>query len=78
MPWGETKVKSVFEEDNYQHGELSNKLPQRLGNITGSQYDVAHVRMGSSYAMPTSEQWHELIDYCKWENITGALIFNSK
>ena len=65
--WGETEVKSEYDDHNYRHGELSYKNPQRMGNIAGSKYDVAHVRMGSSYAMPTSEQWHELIDYCTWK-----------
>lgn len=65
--WGETEVKAVYDDQNYKHGELSNRLPQKMGNIAGSQYDAAQVRMGSSYVMPTSEQWNELLDYCTWE-----------
>ena len=65
--WGETEVKSVYDDVHYRHSEVSNQIPQKLGNIAGSQYDVAHVRQGAPYAMPTSEQWKELIDYCKWE-----------
>lgn len=65
--WGETSVKSIYDENHYQHNEVSNRLPQRMGNIAGSKYDVASVRMGASWAIPTTEQWHELINYCKWE-----------
>ena len=38
-----------------------------MGNIAGSEYDVANVRYGSSWVMPSSTQWQELVDYCKWE-----------
>ena len=65
--WGETEVKPIYDETHYRHGELSNMIPQRMGNIAGSEYDVAHVRNGSSWEMPSSSQWQELVDYCKWE-----------
>lgn len=65
--WGETRVKSTYDDIHYQHGEVSNQIPQRMRDIAGSKYDAAVASMGLSYAMPTSEQWKELIDYCKWE-----------
>ncbi len=65
--WGETSVKSIYDEIHYQHNEVSNRIPQRMRNIAGSKFDVASVRMGSMWTIPTSEQWNELIDYCKWE-----------
>lgn len=68
--WGETEIKSNYDDNNYKHGELSNRIPQRMGNIAGSEYDAALVNMGSTWQMPSSEQWHELIDYCEWEWVT--------
>lgn len=65
--WGETEVKPNYDEVHYRHGELSHMIPQRMGNIAGSEYDVANVRNGSSWVMPSSNQWQELVDYCKWE-----------
>ena len=65
--WGETNVKPVYDDVHYQHGEVSNQIPQRMRNIAGSEYDVARVRLGSSWQMPSSNQWQELIDYCKWD-----------
>ena len=65
--WGETDIKSSYDKENYRHGELSNQLPQRMGNIAGSEYDVARKQCGSSWEMPSSYKWQELIDYCKWD-----------
>ena len=65
--WGETQVKSCYDRVNYLHGELSNRIPQRMGDIAGSEYDVAKVRNGPIWEMPTSNQWQELIDYSKWK-----------
>ncbi|MBR6979584.1 MAG: hypothetical protein IKH88_07095 [Prevotella sp.] len=65
--WGETNVKPIYDEEHYQHGELSNMIPQRMGNIAGTEYDVASARMGAPWKMPTSNQWNELIDYCNWD-----------
>jgi len=65
--WGETEVKSVYDEKHYSHGELSNQIPQSMGNITSSKYDAASEKQGSSWQMPSSEQWQELIDYCNWK-----------
>jgi len=68
--WGETQVKSIYDGSHYRHGELSSQIPQRQRNIAGTKYDVAHLRMGEAWQMPTSQQWEELINYCKWEWVT--------
>lgn len=71
--WGETEVKSSYDSYNYKHGEASLQVPQRMGNIAGTKYDAAVVRMGSSWQMPTSEQLNELVNYCqlKWIKYKG-------
>lgn len=65
--WGETEVKSVYDDEHYSHGELSNQVPKRMGNIAGSKYDAASEKQRTSWQMPSSEQWQELIDYCDWK-----------
>lgn len=75
--WGETSEKSVYTEANYKYfnGEDTdgdgwidrNYSAVNIGtDIAGTQYDVAHVRMGGSWRMPSHEQQIELINNCKW------------
>ena len=44
-------------------GGLYVKTPQ---NITGTQYDIATVKWGKDWRMPSKENWKELIEKCKW------------
>ncbi len=51
----------------------------KLGKtITGTNYDVAHVKWGDQWRMPTRAEWKELIENCDWKwtginGVTGAL-----
>lgn len=39
----------------------------KLGStMTGTNYDVAHVKWGEQWRMPTREEWKELIENCNW------------
>lgn len=38
-----------------------------LGDIAGTEYDVAHVKWGGKWRMPTNAELHELIDECRLE-----------
>ncbi len=72
--WGETEVKDVYEWSNYSHCDGSLETCYDLGsNISGTQYDVAHVKWGDSWQMPSLEQIKELIDnsFCKWTDLNG-------
>ena len=76
--WGETEVKSLYNSEGY----LGLKDSQEMGttkdplygyyNIAGTQYDVAYMRWGGSWKLPTTDQFDELIDpnNCKIERIT--------
>lgn len=47
----------------------------KLGaTITGTQYDVAHMKWGDKWRMPTRAEWNELIDNCSftWTGINGV------
>lgn len=45
-----------------------------LGVIAGTEYDVAHVKWGGNWTMPTYLQFYELIDRCvlSWETVDGV------
>ena len=60
--WGETSTKTEYSSSNYRYEKVN------LGNdISGTQYDVAHVKWGGKWQMPTQEQIKELDDNCKYE-----------
>ena len=51
--WGETEEKEVYMSYTY--------IPQDIGtDITGTEYDVAHVKWGGPWKMPTLDQVQEL------------------
>ena len=72
--WGETEEKDVYSEVTYQYctgenpndyGWYENTQYQDLGSdIAGTQYDVAHVKWGGSWVMPSLDQIKELYNNC--------------
>ena len=73
--WGETTTKSKYNDVTYKYssgtdsdndGFYDNNWSfTGLGKtISGTQYDVAHVKWGGSWKMPTDEQFEELRDNC--------------
>lgn len=77
--WGETKTKEVFSWENYQHCKVKGKDKNGNPNPIFIKYknkdkqyeleqddDVAHVKWGNEWHIPTSEEWGELWDYCDW------------
>ena len=82
--WGETEEKEVYTDVTYKYstGEDTDgdgtynkdKKYQDLGeSICGTEYDVARMRWGDEWQMPTSEQIKELLDNCKseWTELNG-------
>lgn len=71
--WGETEEKGYYSWDTYKYwsGDGDDSVDDagiiNIGsNICGSSYDVAYVRWGSSWRMPTREEIEELNDKCSW------------
>lgn len=58
--WGETEEKTEYTYSNYS------LAGQQIGNICGTEYDVAHKLWGGDYRMPTCEELQELINSCTW------------
>ena len=71
--WGETETKSNYSGATHQY--YKNGSYQSLGvDIAGTRYDVAHVKWGGSWVMPTKEQQDELRNNCtyKWTIVNGV------
>ena len=70
--WGETEVKDSYTNDNYQY---KNTYQEELGrNICFTDYDVAHVKWGDAWRMPTGAEFDELWNNCShdWTNVNGV------
>ena len=61
--WGEIEI-----GDN-----MGWNIPADIDNIAGTQYDVAHIKWGGSWVMPSKEQFEELLNNCKleWTKVNG-------
>lgn len=81
--WGETEIKEDYSWSTYKYffdnnGDNvpyddnwrveSGELKDIGCNIAGTQYDVAHMKWGDSWKIPTSAQMDELQnkEYCEW------------
>lgn len=66
--WGETEDKNYYNWNTYIYCDGDFETCHDLGSdIAGTQYDVAHVKWGGSWMMPSYEQNKELIDNCTYE-----------
>ena len=66
--WGETEVKDDYTLDTYLYGRKDSDgnpaYDELLTDISGSQYDVAHVKWGGSWVMPSSRDFKQLRNNC--------------
>ena len=61
--WGETEEKEVYNWSTYIHWDGSSSTCRDLGSdIAGTKYDVAHVKWGGDWQMPTQGQIDELLN----------------
>lgn len=62
--WGETEYKGYYDLDSYKHSDGKHDFFDIGNDIAGTQYDVAHVKWGGNWCMPTTNQQSELVKYC--------------
>ena len=75
--WGETESKDSYTVDTYEW--YKNKHYYNLGDdldIAGTEEDVAHVKMGNAWRLPTYKEMDELSNKCTWQwstqdNVSG-------
>ena len=72
--WGETAEKSVYDWDTYAYGSSLDNCVNIGSDIAGTDYDVAYVRMGAPWHMPSDIQQQELLNYCsnQWTQQNGV------
>lgn len=73
--WGETEEKEMYDWTTYVNCDGSMETCYDLGsNIAGTKYDVAHVKWGNSWMMPSQVQIQELTNKCSctWTKINGV------
>ena len=63
--WGETQEKSNKDTTYIYYNKISKTYENIGSNIAGTQYDVAHVKWGNDWQMPSMNQFHELLNNCK-------------
>ena len=69
--WGETETKDSYTWSNYIHCDGSESTCHNIGDdIGGTNYDVANVKWGGGWRMPSLEQWQEVITSCSYETTT--------
>lgn len=70
--WGETEEKDDYSWNNYSFLETYEKydgytviICKDIGDhISGTQYDVAHVKWGGEWRLPTKSEMEELLECC--------------
>lgn len=76
--WGEVSTKSDYLQATYEHFRIETgtdadgfdseeQIWENLGDISGTEYDVAHMKWGGSWRMPTHSEFQELYNYCTWK-----------
>ena len=73
--WGETEEKKIYDWGTYAHYDRSLFTCRYLDNdIAGTKYDVAHVKWGGNWRMPTVEDFQDLFCFCqrKWTTLNGV------
>lgn len=72
--WGETEVKGHYDLDSYINYDSQTRKFYTPISISGTEYDVAHVKWGDPWKIPTVRQYRELLDYCKikWTERNGV------
>ena len=73
--WGELLLKDNFSEDNYSYYDADNNAYISIGDdIAGTTHDVATVKWGAKYSMPSYVQFKELKENCTyaWTTIGGV------
>ena len=73
--WGETEEKDYYDWSTYIYCDGSSSTCHHIGDdIAGTEYDVAHVKWGGSWRIPTRAQQDELRKNCtrEWTQLNGV------
>lgn len=93
--WGETEPKEKSDWDNYKWCDGDGKKLTKYNTSTeygvvdnktvlDAEDDVAHVKLGGKWRIPTGAEWDELLDNCFWDEdaiqngVEGILVTSRK
>ena len=69
--WGEVENKDYYDYSTYIHCDGSESTIHNIGSdISGTEYDVAHIKWGGEWVMPNNSLIDELYKYCSLEETT--------
>lgn len=71
--WGEIEEKDKYYDYNYQYCDSESSYHDIGTNISGTQYDVARVKWGGAWRMPTTDEFNEMVKKCTltWTSVNG-------
>ena len=71
--WGETEEKEFYDKSTYKFYQ-DDECVNIGSDISGTNYDVAHVKWGGNWCMPTLDDIKELLDNCtyEWTTLNGV------
>ena len=64
--WGEVRPRNNYTKDSYIYYNGDGKYTNIGGDICSTSYDVAHVKWGNGWRMPTRDECYELMNKCSW------------
>jgi len=64
--WGEKENKKSYECMNYEFYKAKNSTCSNLGNLSGTENDVAFKTWSDGWRMPTQAEMKELVENCTW------------
>jgi hypothetical protein len=76
IAWGETEEKDHYDWNTYIYCDGTEETCYDIGsNIAGTQYDVAHVKWGEKWQIPSANDIIELIENCTktWFDYDGMI-----
>ena len=80
--WGETEEKNSYDLYNYFFFSPTSYYQNIGSDIAGTEYDVAHVKWGEGWQMPSFDRIKELVRGCSfsWTTMNGVVggMFTSK
>lgn len=77
--WGEIEDKDVYYWTTYSHCDgVSNSCHDIGADISGTRFDVAHMRWEGDWRMPTAEEFKELVYKCDYQVTTQNGVYGFK
>ncbi len=76
--WGETEEKGRYSKSTYAYNDDVGSYQNIGSNINNTKYDVAHVKWGNSWCMPSFKQITELVNNCTLEYEISGISLKGK